>query len=63
MASLTIHMAVGKRFIEKQNIKNIADFYKGNIAPDLANDKFASHYTGVKEKNDLILFLCKKVQL
>ena len=36
MASFSIHLAIGKRFIEKNNlIKEKKEFYKGIIAPDI----------------------------
>ena len=53
MPGFTIHLAVGKRYIEKhkKQIKNENDFMKGTIAPDLDKDfsqieknKSKSHY-------------------
>ena len=64
MASFNIHLAVGKRYIEKTKIiKDEKEFYKGIIEPDLVNDKKISHYTGIQDKNDLFSYLSQKVQL
>lgn len=64
MASFNIHLAVGKRYIEKtKKINDENEFYKGIIAPDLVSDKKISHYTGVHDKNDLLNYLSQKVQL
>ncbi len=64
MASFNIHLAVGKRYIEKnKQIKNKKEFYKGIIAPDLVEDKKISHYTGEQNKKDVLDYLSKKVQL
>ncbi len=45
MASYSIHLAVAKRYVEKNNINNKVNIYKGVIDPDLADDKNISHYT------------------
>lgn len=65
MASFNIHLAIGKRYIEKSNIiQNEEDFYKGIIDPDLVDDKKISHYTGsYQDKSDLLKYLENKVQL
>ena len=64
MASFNIHLAIGKRYIEKfKSIENIDIFYKGIIDPDLVNDKAISHYTGVQDKTNLLNYLANKVQL
>ncbi|MBE5738706.1 MAG: hypothetical protein E7354_03165 [Clostridiales bacterium] len=47
MASFSIHLAVGKRYLEN-NIDRVKDedlFYQGIIAPDLTNDKKITHYS------------------
>lgn len=64
MASFNIHLAIGKRYIEKsQSIKDKDDFYKGIIDPDLVVDKKISHYTGIQNKSNLYEYLENKVQL
>lgn len=46
MASLNVHLAIGKLYLEKnKNISNEEEYYKGIIAPDLVEDKNKSHYT------------------
>lgn len=58
MASFNIHLAVGKRYIEKnKQIKNKKEFYKGIIDPDLVEDKKISHYTGERNKKDVLDYL------
>ena len=55
MANLHIHLAVAKRYLEKQGgIENIKDFYDGNIIPDLAEDKEATHYGVRSEKQNIL---------
>lgn len=43
MPSMSSHMAIAKRVSEILNIKD-KDFYKGNLLPDLYEDKNKSHY-------------------
>lgn len=63
MASFSIHLAVAKRYVEKTNLINTKEFYKGIIEPDLVDDKKTSHYTGNKNKLDLLSYFANKVQL
>ena len=43
MPSIAGHMAIAKRVSEKLNI-NSPDFIRGNLLPDLYNDKVKSHF-------------------
>lgn len=65
MASFSIHLAIGKRYIEKNpgTIQDIHEFYKGIIMPDLVEDKFISHYTISPEDATLPSRLENKVHL
>lgn len=63
MASFSIHLAAGKIYATKNSINDLDLFYKGIVDPDLAEDKFVSHYTGVKDKENLVLYLENKTQL
>lgn len=68
MPGFNIHLAIGKRNIEKQKnkkdvIKNENSFYNGLVAPDLVNDKKISHYTTETNKNNLEKYLLGKVRL
>ena len=71
MPGFNIHLAIGKRYIEKQNklkieenkIKNEKAFYDGLVAPDLVTDKAISHYTTEKDNSDLEKYLAGKVRL
>jgi len=56
MPGFQIHIAIAKRYIEKNAgtkaaIKNLQLFYDGNIAPDLTTDKNLTHY-GSQPKYD-----------
>lgn len=64
MPSFYIHLAIGKRYIEKNNgaIKDPEEFYRGTIAPDLTNNKLLTHY-GLKDTDDFIYNLSIKVLL
>lgn len=64
MASFSIHLAVGTRYCDKfKDIHDQLEFFKGILAPDLAEDKEISHY-GMDRKNDkLKVMLAKKVDL
>ena len=47
MPSIDIHLAIARQYLKKHiDIRNTKDFIKGNIAPDLVEDKKVSHYTG-----------------
>ena len=68
MPGFNIHLAIGKRYIEKQKnkkdvIKNENSFYNGLVAPDLVTDKKISHYTTETNKNNLEKYLLEKVRL
>ena len=54
MASFNIHLAIGIKYINNNNIFNRNEFLRGIIDPDLDNDKNISHYR-MKEKNDTLL--------
>ena len=59
MPGYIIHLAVGKEYAKKNEIKNIEEFEKGIIAPDLISkeDKQASHYGPNSSQPDLNKFL------
>lgn len=63
MASFNIHLAIAKKYAEKNHIEDLKAFYDGTVDPDLVDDKNKSHYTGVRNKTDLLNFLALKVQL
>lgn len=64
MPGFNIHLSVAKRYAEKHNeIKNLDDFYKGTLAPDLVENKKVSHYTTLQDKNNLVKHLENKVNL
>ena len=62
MPGFNIHLAIGKKYIEKQKYKNNSEkdiiidersFYNGIVAPDLVTDKSISHYATEKDNSDL----------
>lgn len=45
MPGFVLHIAIGKEYLKKHNdIENVEEFMKGNIAPDLTDDKTKTHY-------------------
>lgn len=62
MAGFHIHIAIGKEYLKKNNIKDTTSFMKGIIDPDFGNKK-ATHYSGEQDKNNLISYLANKVDL
>ena len=64
MPSLDIHIAIARKYLKKYNdIKDEVAFIKGNLDPDLAEDRIASHYTKEKDKKELSKILKNKVGL
>lgn len=65
MPSFNIHLAVGKRYIEKHptEISDMKAFNYGLIAPDLVENKRISHYSGTNDRNNLVEYLKEKVRL
>lgn len=64
MPSLDIHIVIAREYLKKYNdIKDEYDFIKGNIAPDLLDDRIASHYTKSDYSKDLISILNNKIGL
>ena len=65
MPSYNIHLAIAKRYVEKNPgaIKSEQDFYDGSIAPDLDPDKKASHFSLPRTEGDLPSHINSKVGL
>ena len=53
MAGYVIHLAVGKIYIQNNEINNLSEFEKGIIAPDMEVDKSKSHYGPYSSKPNL----------
>ena len=63
MPSFVIHLAVAKEYERKHKseIKDIEQFEKGNIAPDITDNKYKSHYDNYAKKHEgLMPFLKQK---
>ena len=63
MPSFYIHLAVGKRYNDKNKLLDSDSFYKGIVDPDLASNKDLSHYTGERVDKTLKTYLKSKVVL
>lgn len=63
MASFNIHLSVAKRYMDKNSIDDKEEFIRGSIAPDLAEDDNKSHYSGYRDKTDILSALKNKVLL
>lgn len=63
MAGFHIHLAVAKRYAEKNNWQDTKELYRGTIDPDLVTDKSVSHYSGKQDKAKLIDYLENKVNV
>jgi len=65
MPSVTIHLAIAKRYIEKGGaVTDSTMFYNGSVMPDLSLDKKSTHY-GLRgeNENNLVLRMQQKVDL
>ena len=62
MASFSIHLAVAKRYLDKWQINNESEFYRGAVAPDFTDDKRKAHYSGTYT-DELKNNLANKVRL
>ena len=51
MASSAIHLAIAKKFFEKNNISNYEKFIAGNLYPDASDNKDQTHYTDINRGN------------
>ena len=46
MPSLDIHIAIARKYLNKyDDIINKNEFIRGNLEPDLVDDRIVSHYT------------------
>lgn len=64
MAGLHIHLAVAKRYLEKNNLNiNEKEYYQGVLSPDLTDDKSKTHYSIKTSHDDLVKYLNNKVNL
>lgn len=69
MPGFNIHLAVGKRYLEKikldkrDDVRDERAFCEGILAPDLVENKKITHYTGNTNTNDLEKYLEDKVRL
>lgn len=63
MAGFHIHLAIAKRYAEKNLVFHVKDLYKGAVAPDLVEDKSISHYSGKQDNTKLIEYLANKIRL
>ena len=63
MASIAFHIVAGKEYCKKNNVDNISDFISGCTAPDIAQDRVASHYGKKKTATSYTDAILNKVDL
>lgn len=63
MPSLNIHIAACNKYLYRNNVQNEVEFLRGTVAPDLCCDKALSHFSGPRNKEDIISSLKNKVNL
>lgn len=64
MASFHIHLAIAKRYIEKNNVEDEKSFYNGTIEPDLEEYENILHYTDKnRNKENIFQYLKGKALL
>jgi hypothetical protein len=62
MASLMIHLYIGEKYCQLNNITDKHDILRGSLAPDL-EDKFISHFSKPYKDNDYNSAILNKVDL
>ena len=63
MASSAIHLAVAKKYYERNNISDYDNFIAGSLYPDAADDKDQAHYTDSNRGTNNVSYLQSKVNL
>ena len=63
MASSEIHLAIAKKYFEKNNILNYEKLIAGSLYPDACENKDQTHYTDSNRGNDNISHVRGKVNL
>lgn len=63
MANATIHLAVAKKYLEKNQSINYPDFIAGTLYPDAVEDSNKSHYTSPNRGTDNLSRLRGRVNL
>lgn len=63
MASSAIHLAVAKKYYERNNIYDYDNFIAGSLYPDAADDKNQAHYTDSNRGTNNVSYLQSKVNL
>lgn len=63
MASSVIHLAIAKKYFEKNNNLNYEKLLAGSLYPDASNNKNQTHYTDSNRGKDNISHLRGKVNL
>ena len=63
MASFGIHLLVAEEYLKLHKIDGVEEFIKGNFAPDMVDDKVASHYSTYNKTMSYTDTLKNKVDL
>lgn len=59
MASLMMHLVIADKYCKLHNIEDTLEFVSGSIAPDVLNNKEASHYVDDNIKRETYIDLIK----
>ena len=68
MACLAMHLAIGKKYLQTHKFEVESEFIDGTLAPDLKDDKIASHFgenkrpTSVKEMMEFKMDIVKAAE-
>jgi hypothetical protein len=58
------HLAIAKRYMERNAVQNAGDVYDGSVMPDIEKDKEKSHYGGSRtESGDIVQRNAEKIGL
>lgn len=63
MASSAIHLAIAKKYLEKNPLLDYKKVIGGTLYPDAADDNDKSHYTDINRGNDNVSHVRGKVDL
>lgn len=63
MACATVHLAIAKKYLDKNNNINYEEFMAGTLYPDAATDNDKTHYTDLNRGKDNVSHVRGKVNL
>ena len=63
MASVGVHLVIGKEFLKRNKIKREKDFLRGCVAPDIARDRTKAHFSNKRIASSYTDAIINKVDL